>query len=81
MAAIESGQYLLTTIALLTSAVSAYYYLGVVNQMYFREPGPDEIAVPGRTMSLIIGVACFMVLLGTCFGPWLLSWASRIVWL
>jgi NADH-quinone oxidoreductase subunit N len=80
MAAIQDGQFLLTTIALLTSAVSAYYYLGVVNQMYFKEPGENEVPALGRTMGLIIGASCLLILVGTCFGPWLLAWAGRIAW-
>jgi NADH-quinone oxidoreductase subunit N len=80
MAAIQDGQYLLTTIALVTSAVSAYYYLGVINQMYFKEPGEGEVPAPGRTLSLIIGGACLLILVGTCFGPQLLHWAGRIAW-
>lgn len=80
MAAIQDGQYLLTTIALVTSAVSAYYYLGVINQMYFKEPGEGEVPALGRTLSLIIGAACLLILVGTCFGPKLLDWAGRIAW-
>jgi NADH-quinone oxidoreductase subunit N len=80
MAAIRSGHYALTTIALLTSAVAATYYLGVVNLMYFKEPGEQKIAHPGRSMAVVIGSACGLVLVGTCCGPWLLDWARTIAW-
>ncbi len=82
MLAIRQGQYLLTTIALLTSAVAAYYYLNVVNLMYFKERTDEAEARPlGGAMTLVIGCACAMILVGTCFGPWLLDWARRITWL
>lgn len=81
MVAIRDGQYLLTTVALLTSAVAATYYLGVVNLMYFKEPGEGTVPNPGRSLALIIGCACGLVLIGTGFGPWLLDWAQSIAWL
>jgi NADH-quinone oxidoreductase subunit N len=44
--AIEQGHVTLTVIALLTSAVAAYYYLAVVALMYFKDPAPEAEA-PG----------------------------------
>jgi len=79
--AIREGQYLLTALALLTSAVGVYYYLAVVNQMYFKDPSPAEVPALGPTVGLIIGAACALILLGTCFGPWLMYWTGRILWL
>ncbi len=77
--AIEQGFVTLTVIALLTSAVSAYYYLGVVSQMYFREP-EGEAAPMGAGPVFIVTLACALVLVGTAFGPWLLDWAGKIFW-
>ncbi|MDE3034192.1 MAG: NADH-quinone oxidoreductase subunit N, partial [Acidobacteriota bacterium] len=76
--AIEQGHVTLTVIALLTSAVSAYYYLGVVAQMYFKEPAEGEAPVLGALPAFIVGVACFLILVGTAFGPWLLDWAGKV---
>jgi NADH-quinone oxidoreductase subunit N len=77
--AIEQGFVTLTVIALLTSAVSAYYYLGVVKEMYFKEPEGE--ALPMSTASVfIVAVACILVLVGTAFGPLLLKWAGDIFW-
>ena len=45
--AIEQGHVTLTVIALLTSAVAAYYYLNVVALMYFKEPAPEARIRPG----------------------------------
>ncbi|GLH71560.1 NADH-quinone oxidoreductase subunit N [Geothrix limicola] len=77
--AIEQGYVTLTVLALLTSAVSAYYYLGVVSQMYFREPEGEAVPM-GAASVFIISVASALVLVGTAFGPWLLDWAGRIFW-
>ena len=75
--AIEQGYVTLTVLALLTSAVSAYYYLGVVSQMYFREPEGEAIPM-GATSVFIVTLACILILVGTAFGPWLLDWAGKI---
>jgi NADH-quinone oxidoreductase subunit N len=80
MLAIQQGHYLLTTLALLTSAVAATYYLGVVNLMYFKEPDGQDIPRPGPAMAATVGAACALVLVGTCLGPWLLQWARTITW-
>jgi len=79
--AIEQGHVTLTVIALLTSAVAAYYYLAVVALMYFKEPAAD--AEPPRAMGTVttwvVGLSCALVLLGTCFGAKLLDWAGTIL--
>ena len=78
--AIEQGHVALTTIALLTSAVAAYYYLNVVSLMYFKEPASDQAPQPvGSVTAWVVGLSCALVLLGTCFGAKLLSWAATIV--
>lgn len=76
--AIEQGHVTLTVIALLTSAVGVYYYLGVVNQMYFKEPAEGEIPVLGTLPTFIVGAACLLILIGTAFAPWLLEWAGKV---
>jgi NADH-quinone oxidoreductase subunit N len=78
--AIEQGFVTLTTIALLTSAVGAYYYLGVVAQMYFREPDGEPVAPMGATSVFVVTLACALVLVATAFGPWLVDWAAKITW-
>jgi NADH-quinone oxidoreductase subunit N len=76
--AIEQGYVFLTVLALITSAISAYYYLMVVNQMYFKEAAEGERAPLGRAITAIVGAACVVTLIGTAFGPWLLGWAAKI---
>jgi len=78
--AIEQGHVTLTVIALLTSAVAAYYYLNVVSLMYFKEPAPEaKPAVMGGVTSWVVGLSCALILVGTCFGAKLLAWAATIL--
>jgi len=79
--AIEQGHVTLTVIALLTSAVAAYYYLNVVALMYFKEPDAEAPAprVLGPVTTWVVGLSCALVLLGTCFGAVLLDWAATII--
>jgi len=78
--AMEQGYTTLTVIALLTSAVAAYYYLNVVATMYFKEPAADvEVKPISMAFTFVLTVACALILVGTFFGPKLLDWTSRIV--
>lgn len=77
--AIEQGHVTLTVIALLTSAVSAYYYLNVVATMYFKEPAEGEVKPVTGLTSLVVGASCALILVGTFFGAYLLDWAGRIL--
>jgi len=78
--AIEQGHVTLTVIALLTSAVAAYYYLNVVSLMYFKEPAPEvEHPAMGSITTWVVGLSCALVLVGTCFGAKLLDWAATII--
>ncbi len=76
---IEQGHVALTVLALLTSAIAAYYYLNVVANMYFREAIEDtQRPIMDGPFSFILTGACMLVLLGTFFGQELLQ-LSRIV--
>jgi len=57
-AAIEQGWIWLVVIAILTSVISLYYYVGVVRQMYFQtSPAENPIAMSAPlTLALIISV-------------------------
>ncbi len=78
--AIEQGFVGLTVLALLTSAVSAYYYLGVVQAMYFKEPKAEAPVVQPHNLGYIIGIFALLTLAGTMFGSRLLDWVARITW-
>ena len=61
--AIEKGYLGIVIVAILTSVISLYYYVGVVREMYFhreaeQNPHPVKIAVPfGLKLALLI---CFL---------------------
>jgi NADH-quinone oxidoreductase subunit N len=57
-AAIETGAWPLTVVAVVTSAVAAFYYLRVVVLMYFSDPAPDgpTIGVPGAPTTAVLAV-------------------------
>jgi NADH-quinone oxidoreductase subunit N len=77
--AIEQGHVTLTVLALLTSAVAAYYYLNVVATMYFKEPAEAETKPLSPAFTFLLTVSCALILVGTFFGPKLLDWTARIV--
>lgn len=77
--AIEQGHVALTVLALLTSAVAAYYYLNVVAVMYFKEAPEAERAPMGSLATLVVTVSCALILVGTFFGFRLMDWMGRIV--
>lgn len=77
--AIEQGHVALTVLALLTSAVAAYYYLNVVAVMYFKEAPEAERAPMGPLATLVVTVSCALILVGTFFGFRLMDWMGRIV--
>jgi len=78
--AIEQGYVTLTVLALLTSAVAAYYYLNVVATMYFKEPAGEIERRPLSTaFTFVLTVSCALILIGTFFGFKLLDWTAKIV--
>ncbi len=79
--AIEQGYVTLTVLALLTSAIGAWYYLNVVATMYFKEPAEAKAdARPlSKTFTFILTVSCALILVGSLFGRHLLDWTARIV--
>ncbi len=73
----KPGMLPLIIVAVLNSAVSVYYYLRVVTQMYFREPGARELS-PNRAPGII--AALILATLGTfalgLFPGWVIDLAS-----
>ena len=77
-AAIQDGLAPLVVVALVASAVAAFFYLRVIVLMYFSEPAPDgpTVTVPGAftTIAITIGAAVTLFL-----GVWpslALDWAG-----
>ncbi|MFC6089292.1 NADH-quinone oxidoreductase subunit NuoN [Saccharothrix lopnurensis] len=77
-AAVEAGMTPLVVIALVASAVAAFFYLRVIVLMYFSEPAADgpAVSVPGAftTMAITMGVL-FTLVLGV-WPPKVLEWAG-----
>jgi NADH-quinone oxidoreductase subunit N len=70
--AVRAGYVWLAVIAVLNSAVAAYYYLRLIVYMYMREPEPGgpTVAVPSFAGSLALVVALWgVVQLGILPGP------------
>jgi NADH-quinone oxidoreductase subunit N len=65
-AAVQSGWTWVAVVGVLMSAVSLYYYMGIVVQMYLRESEDDTPApMPSRLLAATIGLcALITVLLG-----------------
>ncbi len=78
--AVQQGYTTLVVIALLTSAISAFYYLEVVKQMYFTEPLEGEMEPLDAFAKYLIGTTCALVLAGVLLGPKLLDWTDQIRW-
>jgi NADH-quinone oxidoreductase subunit N len=57
-AAIESGAWPLALVALLASAVAAFFYLRVIVLMYFSQPAADgpTVGVPGLPTTIVVAV-------------------------
>ncbi|GAA3840992.1 NADH-quinone oxidoreductase subunit NuoN [Saccharothrix violaceirubra] len=77
-AALQSGMAPLVVVALVASAVAAFFYLRVIVLMYFSEPAADgpTVSVPGAftTVAITLGAAITLVL-----GVWpafALEWAG-----
>ena len=62
-AAIEGGLIWLVVVAVLTSVVSLYYYLGVVRQMYFRAPTDESLVTSGGMLKIALIISVIGVLL------------------
>ncbi|MCI4678442.1 NADH-quinone oxidoreductase subunit NuoN [Rhodoblastus acidophilus] len=62
MAAVEAKLYWLAVIGILTSAVSAYYYLRIVKIMYFDEP-ESAFDRPSMTQRAVLAVSSLAMLL------------------
>ena len=74
---LEGGYTWLAVIGVLTSLLSAYYYLRVVVNMYMREGDPE--ITPDRLVQLISVVGALAVVLLSIFATPLFRWASQAV--
>jgi NADH-quinone oxidoreductase subunit N len=76
-AAIEQGYIWLVVVAVLTSVVSLYYYLGVVRQMYFRASADESPVKSGGMLKLALIICVIGVLLFGIYPNILLDFANQ----
>jgi NADH-quinone oxidoreductase subunit N len=76
-AAIEGQFYLLAVIGVVTSLISAYYYLRVVVTMYMRDGEPETTSEPW--LNLTWGVAAVLTVAVSLAPAPLFDWASQAV--
>jgi len=77
-AAIEAGAWPLVVVAVLASAVAAFFYLRVVVLMYFSEPAADgpTVSVPGAFTTAAITLGVVVTLLLGVVPTFALDWAA-----
>ena len=61
LAAVDAGLYTLAVIGVLTSVISAFYYLRIVKIMYFDEPAEAFDKPMGRSLAAIVAVSSVLV--------------------
>jgi NADH-quinone oxidoreductase subunit N len=77
--AVQAGNMGLALIGLLTSVVSAYYYLRVIVYM-FMKPG-DRILHINQWVSLVLAITALAVVILAIFPGMIFEWASQAVML
>lgn len=82
VAAIESGFLWLTLVAVLSSLVSAYFYLGLIVKMYFSESthGAHESSRPGIAGITLVVSAAASIVLGLFTSQLLSIYSSWLGW-
>ncbi len=77
-AALADGMAPLVVVALIASAVAAFFYLRVIVLMYFSEPAPDgpTVTVPGAFTTAAITLGVLITLLLGVAPTLALSWAA-----
>jgi NADH-quinone oxidoreductase subunit N len=76
-AAIEQGYIWLVVVAILTSVISLYYYLGVVRQMYFQTSTEENILATGAALKTALIICVIGVLLFGIYPNIFLNFASQ----
>jgi NADH-quinone oxidoreductase subunit N len=74
-AAVEQGLWLLATLGMIASVVSAYYYIGIIVVMFMREKDESQPAAEpvrsGQIIAAIVVAAILVLQLGIWPNPWL----------
>jgi NADH-quinone oxidoreductase subunit N len=77
-AALSDGMAPLVVVALVASAIAAFFYLRVIVLMYFSEPAPDgpSVTVPGAFTTAAITLGVVVTLLLGIVPAFALDWAA-----
>jgi len=77
-AALGDGMAPLVVIALVASAIAAFFYVRVIVLMYFSEPAPDgpAVVVPGAFTTAAITLGVVVTLLLGILPTLALDWAA-----
>ncbi len=76
-AAIQGQFYLLAVIGVLTSLISAYYYLRVVVIMYMRDGEPETVREPWLNLTWV--AMAIVTVVASLIPQYLFAWASNAV--
>jgi NADH-quinone oxidoreductase subunit N len=68
LAAVDSGMLPLAIIGMLSSVVTAYYYLRVIKIMYVNEPAPALDPLPDWGVRSVLGISS-LAMIGITFAP------------
>ena len=77
LAAVQAEMYVVAVIGVLTSVVSAYYYLRIIKVMYFDDPGIEPLDGPlPVTVSAVLALTSAVIVLFFAFPASLISAAE-----
>ncbi len=79
LAAINAGYTWLVVIAVIFSAISAFFYLRIVMFMYMREPKIEVILTKSPGTTVVIGITTVAVLFIGIFPSYLLNFAREAI--
>ena len=78
-AAIETGLlplYVLAVVGVLASVVGAFYYIRIIQLMWFKDPETDGFVPVAGELRLVLGASSAFVLLYVVFGTWVEHYAQ-----
>ena len=73
-AGVSAGLYWLVVLAVINSAISAFYYFGIVKNMYFEAPDQECLRTetkPGFSFAYLVAVVCSALTLVIGLLPWI----------
>ncbi|MBP6927997.1 MAG: NADH-quinone oxidoreductase subunit N [Caldisericia bacterium] len=73
-AGVSAGLYWLVVLAVINSAISAFYYFGIVKNMYLEAPDQEHLETetkPGFSFAYLVAVVCSVLTLVIGLLPWI----------